>query len=511
LLFRVISIIADDVDTIISVTPSNTVVAPESSFTVNISCVPGQPIKGYELKLSFDPSLLQADVVSEGDIFAGYSTFFNNGTINNTAGTIIDIYGLILGSGNVSSPGTLISISFTGKLLSGTSSLNLYDVGISNESAYVSLVINNGTATVDGTSPVIVDNSPIGGYTGDLFTFNMSVTDNTCSSDNLSVWVDWSHGAKGSNQSMLHVSGDFFERSVTLDLNSTSNLTYYVYAVDLYGNSVTTTVTSVSVQDNDPPQLTGVSAVPGLQEVGGVVNISASASDNIAISEVYLNITYPDTSVDNISITANNSGSVYYCNKTYSQLGLYTYFIFAKDTSNLHSNSSGHSFLIGDATLPEISNVGRLSASPLDTDPTFGWVNITSDISDNVAISHVSLNITTPSGSFNNVSMNDGAIPEYYYNSSTAFSQYGNFTYVIWANDSSGNVNTSQQTMFSMPPNWDIDMNGECKVFDLLLISNRYGDTGNLGWIREDVDNNGEIQLLDLVLVSNHYNASWWT
>jgi hypothetical protein len=61
-----------------------------------------------------------------------------------------------------------------------------------------------------------------------------------------------------------------------------------------------------------------------------------------------------------------------------------------------------------------------------------------------------------------------------------------------------------------MLPNWDINNDGSCTVYDLILISTHYGATGSLGWIREDVDNNGRIEVLDLVLASNHYGASWW-
>jgi hypothetical protein len=48
-------------------------------------------------------------------------------------------------------------------------------------------------------------------------------------------------------------------------------------------------------------------------------------------------------------------------------------------------------------------------------------------------------------------------------------------------------------------------------VFDLVLISNHYTETGTPGWIRQDVDNNGAIEVLDLVLTSNHYGETWWT
>jgi hypothetical protein len=99
---------------------------------------------------------------------------------------------------------------------------------------------------------------------------------------------------------------------------------------------------------------------------------------------------------------------------------------------------------------------------------------------------------------------------QYYYRSATAFSSEGNYTYYIWAKDSSNNVNTSSNVIFSMPANWDLNSDGYCTIFDLVLVSNHYSQSGSAGWIREDADNNGEIQVLDLVFVSNHYGESWY-
>ena len=59
-------------------------------------------------------------------------------------------------------------------------------------------------------------------------------------------------------------------------------------------------------------------------------------------------------------------------------------------------------------------------------------------------------------------------------------------------------------------PNWDINLDHDCNILDLIQISNHFDETGDPGWIREDVDNNGVIQILDFVFVSNHYNESWW-
>ena len=70
-LFGTISVVADEGDTIVSIDPSSQTVSAGETFTINVSCVPGQPIKAFELKLSFNASLLQANSVTEGDIFDG--------------------------------------------------------------------------------------------------------------------------------------------------------------------------------------------------------------------------------------------------------------------------------------------------------------------------------------------------------------------------------------------------------------------------------------------------------
>jgi uncharacterized repeat protein (TIGR02543 family) len=163
-----------------------------------------------------------------------------------------------------------------------------------------------------------------------------------------------------------------------------------------------------------------------------------------------------------------------------------------------------------DSAPPQISGITRVTSNPLDTDPVYGWVNVSCTVTDNVAVSQVVLRIHNPSGSWNNITMTTGTAGNYYYRSTTAFSTAGNYTYSIWAKDTSNNANTSSNVVFSMPANWDLNSDGHCTIFDLVLISNHYGQAGSNGWIREDADNNGGIQVLDLVNVSNHYGEIWW-
>jgi PKD repeat protein len=153
LLFSSLSTLVTASDpTLVRITPANQTVNASETFVVSVVCSPERPVKGYELKLSFNPSLVHATSVSEGGFFSGYTTFFNPGTINNQAGTIINIYDLIVGLGNVTNEGTLVTITFTARSSSGTSALTLYGVQLTNETEYISVSVQSGSVTVEGES-----------------------------------------------------------------------------------------------------------------------------------------------------------------------------------------------------------------------------------------------------------------------------------------------------------------------------------------------------------------------
>ena len=95
-------------DNELMIIPSSQTVESNEGFTINVSFTPSEPIKGYELQISFDPSLVKATSISEGNIFEGFITYFNSGNIDNSAGLITNIYGLIVG------PGTILTLSDLG-------------------------------------------------------------------------------------------------------------------------------------------------------------------------------------------------------------------------------------------------------------------------------------------------------------------------------------------------------------------------------------------------------------
>lgn len=199
--------------------------------------------------------------------------------------------------------------------------------------------------------------------------------------------------------------------------------------------------------------------------------------------------------VNHATSTASGSGVISFSNSAWSTLRFQVYQQAQAPVDNIP---------------PQISAVTRTTSNPLDTSPSYGWVNVSCTVTDNVAVSQVTLRIRTPGGSWNNVSMTAGSAGKYYYRSSSAFSTVGNYSYSILARDTSNNQATSSTVVFSMPPNWDVNRDGLVDILDFVWISNRYNQIGANGWVVEDVDNNGRIEVLDFTLVSVHFGEEWW-
>jgi subtilisin-like proprotein convertase family protein len=129
---------------------------------------------------------------------------------------------------------------------------------------------------------------------------------------------------------------------------------------------------------------------------------------------------------------SNVSATEFYHNDSYDLLGQYQFTIWANDTNN-NWNYSTSSFNVKDSIGPMISN---LNISP-QIQEVNGFVNISVNITDNYDIFPTgTINITSPSGIWQNLSMQrDGN--SYYLN---RFSDViGSYFLTIWGNDSEGN------------------------------------------------------------------------
>jgi len=129
-----------------------------------------------------------------------------------------------------------------------------------------------------------------------------------------------------------------------------------------------------------------------------------------------------------------------------------------------------------DTIPPEITNV---DAYP-DPQETGGSVNISCDVIDAGGVNQVYLNITDPNNNVQNFSITGNKTGDTYYCNRT-YTTIGTYNYSIWANDTSGNANTSATFNFVIedvipPEMWDVSLNftGPGGVKDTLVFGEAF-------------------------------------
>ncbi|MDD5615296.1 MAG: PGF-pre-PGF domain-containing protein [Candidatus Methanoperedens sp.] len=125
-------------------------------FIINISIDPfNNPITGAQFNLLFDSSVLEIKSITEGSLFNqnGANTAFNSGILNNSDGTLINVWGLIITPGaNVTTKANIATITMNAKN-TGSSRLNLTHVIVSDPDSHaIEVNITNSSVSVTSGS-----------------------------------------------------------------------------------------------------------------------------------------------------------------------------------------------------------------------------------------------------------------------------------------------------------------------------------------------------------------------
>ena len=155
------------------------IVAPNQQFKVNITIDPAVPITGAQFNLLFDSPIATVNSITEGNLFTqnGASTIFNGGTIDDNAGTVTDVYSLILGATSVSTSGTMATISLTAGGSTGRLDLNLSNVIISDANSNAASYTITDTSVLIDTEPVLAQIGSKSVNEGSALTFTVSASD----------------------------------------------------------------------------------------------------------------------------------------------------------------------------------------------------------------------------------------------------------------------------------------------------------------------------------------------
>ena len=101
----------------VNYTFSKTPIHRDDTFTLDIRAEDVFDMAGWQFDIAFDPALLEAINVSEGDFLKtdGGATFFQGGTIDNAAGKITGLSAARLSTQGVNGTGTLLQVRFKAK------------------------------------------------------------------------------------------------------------------------------------------------------------------------------------------------------------------------------------------------------------------------------------------------------------------------------------------------------------------------------------------------------------
>ena len=137
---------------------SDPIIHVGDTFTLDLSTENIHDLAGWQFDIAFDPTVLEAIEVNEGDFLktGGGTTFFQKGKIDNRSGKITGLNSALLSGGGVTGTGTLLSIKFSAKA-GGETQLKLQNVqfGASTGSLIsagpheVTLVVKGQLATGD--------------------------------------------------------------------------------------------------------------------------------------------------------------------------------------------------------------------------------------------------------------------------------------------------------------------------------------------------------------------------
>lgn len=81
--------------------------------------------------------------------------------------------------------------------------------------------------------------------------------------------------------------------------------------------------------------------------------------------------------------------------------------------------------------------------------------------------------------------------------------EYADGTIITYSYDAVGNrVSTAVSLAW---PAWDVNMDTNINMLDVIQVGNHWGESGDPGWIREDVNDDGNINMLDVIMIGNHW------
>ena len=180
-----------------------------------------------------------------------------------------------------------------------------------------------------------------------------------------------------------------------------------------------------------PPAVTNASASPDPQELGSSTNVTATVTDDRAVAGVWLNVVGPQGPAGNATMV-RGTGDTYYANRTYADVGVYAFTVWARDGGGRWASQSG-TLSIVDTTSPVVADLVPVPNPQELGAPT----NVSARVTDLGGIASVRAEVRFPDSSIQSYGL--GFVSGTTYAFERTFGQVGAYGVTAFAEDPSGN------------------------------------------------------------------------
>ncbi|MCK4969100.1 MAG: right-handed parallel beta-helix repeat-containing protein, partial [Thermoplasmata archaeon] len=294
---------------------------------------------------------------------------------------------------------------------------------------------------IDLVAPLwIRDTSRAEATTGDPFFFSIDVSDAVGVTE---VWVEYDNtGDEIVNSSAEQMTEITWQLWVEILSDARRTMTYQFLASDAYGNWATTTIKEITVLDDDPPELGPVRLEP-IWRYSQENEILVDVSDNKHVWNVWALIIVPSGREENHGMDLLE-GETWSLSLSFEDVGKYEITVWATDTEGNRNFVVGPYFNVRDTLPPVLGSIVITPAAPKVGEA----VNLSVEVTDDVIVSRVWLELVTPGGETSNESMIDQGDGTWFRN--RALSEHGNYSYTVIAEDGDGNTKTSETGTFEV-------------------------------------------------------------
>lgn len=219
--------------------------------------------------------------------------------------------------------------------------------------SYVPVNFHIECTAINADGPVINDQSEDTAETGDDFIINASITDDNGIDE---ACIEYWFGSDPHQNVTLINAYDtiWIYDHISIPTDSLEPLHYIIKAKDIFGSWNQTAQQNIPITDGIHPNISNVQAQPSSILPGETINITAEITDNIQVDTVLVNITDPTNTTS--SHPMNLYRSQYYYENSYTNLGSYSFLIYANDTTGNIKESNPQTFTVAETEPPEITD-----------------------------------------------------------------------------------------------------------------------------------------------------------